>query len=84
MRMKKTLRLEKEGWVFSFWDGFETPVDRIPQPETAFQTPALLFVSGWGFAIWRKISKTTTRSGLVQVSVPGAPLHWPACVDILG
>jgi len=49
--MKKTLRLEKGRRVFSFWDGFETPVDQIPQPETAFQAPAVLFVSGWGFVV---------------------------------
>jgi hypothetical protein len=48
--MKKTRRLEKERRVFSFWEGFETPIDQIPQPETAFQTPALFSVSGWGFA----------------------------------
>jgi len=49
--MKKTRRLEKERRVFSFWEGFETPVDQIFQPETAFQAPALLFVSRWGFAV---------------------------------
>jgi hypothetical protein len=49
--MKKTLCLEKERRVFSFWDGFEMPVDQIPKPETAFQTPALLFVSGWDFSV---------------------------------
>ncbi len=51
--MKKTLRFEKERWVFPFWEGFETFAIQILQPETAFHAPAILF-SEWGFAVQRK------------------------------
>jgi hypothetical protein len=48
--MKRPCALKKARRVFSFWDGFETPVDQISKPETASPAPALLFVSGWVFA----------------------------------
>jgi hypothetical protein len=47
---EKTLRFEKERWVFSFWEGFETSVIRILQPEIAFHAPA------------RKVCRWTTNN----------------------
>jgi hypothetical protein len=43
---EKTLRPEKERRVFPFWEGFETSVSQIPQPETAFQAPAQFLSQG--------------------------------------
>jgi hypothetical protein len=27
--MKRPMRLKKERWVFSFWEGFEMPIEQI-------------------------------------------------------
>jgi hypothetical protein len=44
--MKKTLRFEKERWVFPFGEGFEMPFDQIPQSETALHASTRKFRAG--------------------------------------